>query len=75
MTAISEFSTMMSTTQGCEMRFALILYLMRNIQMGKIKPHLCSSHSIPNLNEFLLQVCNNCIDGRINKYFKAYYDE
>lgn len=48
--SVNDFSTMMSTTQGCEMRFALVLYLIRKMDTGAINPNICASFDIDDLN-------------------------
>lgn len=62
----------MSITQGCEIRLAWYLYILKKMAIGKITRRACSP-LIPDMNAYLRAMSTQCISDRINRYFYTYY--
>jgi hypothetical protein len=55
------------------MRIALYLYLIRKVEINELDNSICSNFNVTDMDSFLRNRCNFCINNRINRYFVNYY--
>jgi len=55
------------------MRLSFCVYLIKKMEAGQMNVKICNSCNISDFNLYLRKKCDQCINGRINSYFRAYY--